>query len=227
MSTCLPGVEAKLKPYVNALVNHRFFPKGRFQEKIDDWIFANSSSLHSWKHCATNFDNIEMFSGILVLFTVRHPASWVLSLFRRPYHQLGGRSKDLSTFIERRWKTVERERLGGQTLRPLELYQCKLESYRQFSSKLNVNNIPYHFVRFEDLVLDQKRVFDAVKSYLDNPTNQFVELRESTKEPGKTLEDYRSYYGEERWRDSLGGLEHRINEQIDWSALKEFRYEPL
>lgn len=226
-SRCLPGVEARLSPVISNIINHRFFPKGRLQEAIDDWIFAGQSPLNSWKHRATNFDDIEVFRDVFTLFTVRHPASWLVGLFNRPYHRLGPAAPDLETFIDAPWQTLGREGLDRAVFRPLELYQAKLQSYRAFAAKLEACRMPFEFVRFEDLILSQADVFGRVAPHLSNPTASFDELHVSTKDVGKSLDDYRRYYGQESWRSSLHGLEQRINAQISWGSLAQFGYERL
>jgi hypothetical protein len=226
-SRCLPGVEAQLSPFISNIVNHRFFPKGRVQETINDRIFEAQPPLNSWKHRATNFDDASAFQEVFVLFTVRHPASWLLALFNRPYHRLGPSAGDLKTFIDQPWKTVGREGLGGKSYRPLDLCKAKLDSYRAFAAKLEACGIPHEFVRFEDLILGQAAVFGRISSHLSDPTTKFTELRTSTKDSNKTLDDYRRYYGEELWRSSFQGLEERINAQLDQGSLSEFGYEKL
>jgi hypothetical protein len=224
-SVCLPSTEGDLNPVVSRIANSRYV-QGAAREVLIDWTYGDRPTLHSWKHCATNFADVSPFEGVLVLFTIRHPASWLVSSFKRPYH-IGRPPNDLSRFIDRPWRTVRRERLGRASYRPLDLYRAKLNSYREFASRLSVRGILHQFVRFEDMILAQETVYRALAPYLMNARPDFVELRASTKDPGKTLDDYRAYYGNEGWRAALDGCEEQINAQLDWDDLKEFGYEPL
>lgn len=230
---CLPANAIDLAPAASRRAWKSF--TNRTRERRFDAVFAGRSPLESWKHCATDFSDASVFAGVLVLFTVRHPASWVLSFFKRPYHQLGWRpyhqlgwrGRNLEEFIRTPWKTVEREYLDCATLRPLQLYQRKLESYLGLGDRLERLGIPYRFVRFEDLVLHQGEVFAGIAPSLLHPTRNFRELTESTKDKSKTLEDYQRYYGEEKWRHETREFYDLINGDIDWSYFRDFGYTPL
>lgn len=222
-SRCLPSTALELDPFAMRRVRLALTPLAR--ERRTDAIFARRGPLEAWKHCATNFVDVSAFAGVLVLFTVRHPASWLVSFFKRPYHQLGWRPRDLEKFSEISWRTVERERLGGASLRPLELYQRKLESYLEFAERLSRYRIQHQFVRFEDLILHQADVFTGIAGDLLDPSPRFHELRESTKDKAKQLEDYQRYYGEERWREVIGdNLQQMVSAQIEWSNFGQFGY---
>lgn len=162
-----------------------------------------------------------------MLFTVRHPASWLVSLFKHPYQRLGRRSRTLAEFIDSKWETAGRGRLGHRSFRPLDLLQVKLDSYFRFANKLSEHDIAHRLLRFEDIVLDQAAVFHSIAPELEGARSDFEELRASTKDASKTLEDYRDYYANERWRDDLRGIEASIDDAIDWTRFERFGYQPL
>jgi hypothetical protein len=224
---CLPGTSGELSPIIGRIGNTQWLPARRLREQLLDSVFTGCDPLCVWKHCATNFADAAPFDDVLVLFTVRHPASWLLSLFKHPYARLGPHPRSLAEFLNSRWKTVARERLGGAAFRPLELLQAKLDSYLSFAAKLMDRGIPHRIVRFEDLILQQPRVYSSIASEIEGARGDFEVLRTSTKDPSKTLDDYRDYYGKEKWRDELIGLEAPINDRLDWVQLGRFGYEKL
>jgi hypothetical protein len=225
-SRCLPSVAKDVDPQSAKRIGSRFMT-GRRREAIIDAIFARQDPLRSWKHRATNFDDVRPFEDVLVLFTVRHPASWLLSLWKHPYHALDRIPRDIGEFLDFPWRTVERDDLARRTLRPLDLYQEKLQANLALTQRLSAAAIAHRFVRFEDLILRQEAVFRDLAPDLVAPAPVFTEIRNSTKDPRKSLEFYASYYGEERWREELRGLEPRINQQVDWDSLRRFDYLPL
>lgn len=225
-SRCLPSVAKDVEPDSARSIASRFIGNRRREARIDA-IFARHGPLMSWKHRATNFADASAFAGVLVLFTVRHPASWLLSLWKHPYHALDRLPRDIGAFIDFQWRTVERDALGRATFNPLELYQAKMNAAQAFADRLEAADIGHRFVRFEDLVLRQEAVFRDIAPGLVDPSPRFSAVRKSTKDPRKDLDYYARYYGEEQWRAELAGLENHINEQVDWSALKPFGYSPL
>jgi hypothetical protein len=227
-SLYLPSVEREFHPLLARIVNDRRSPiPAALRERLNDWMFRDPSPLNAWKHCATNFPNASAFEGVLVLFTVRHPASWLLSLFKHPYHQLTPKAPDLRSFAAAPWKTVGRERLDRGSFLPLELYRLKLRAQLELADRLSVRAIAYRFVRHEDLVLRQAGVFSSIREELLNPAADFVESGPQAKPGARPLEHYRTYYGGELWRQELTGLERMINDQVDWDSLRRFDYLPL
>lgn len=225
-SRCLPSVETDLNPLAWKLWARSYVAR-RFRNRRFDAIFAGCAPQETWKHCATNFRDASDFRNTLVLFTVRHPGSWLLSLFRNPYQRLGPVPDSFSEFLDHRWETVGRELLGGVSFRPLELYQAKVRSYLEFKSVLAEAQVHSHFVRFEDLVMDQENVFSGLRPELSNPAPVFAELTDSTKSRKKDLAYYRRYYGQELWREELTDIAPAINAQVDWGLFDQFGYSPL
>ena len=224
---CLPATSGELNPLLGRIGNTSWLPGKRMRERLLDSIFEGRSPLCAWKHCATNFPDAAAFEGVLVLFTIRHPASWLVSLFKRPYQRLERQPSTLAEFLNSKWETTGRERLGHASFRPLELLQVKLDSYSAVVDKLTQRAIGHRFVRFEDIVLNQAALYSSIAPELEKASADFRELETSTKDNSKTLEDYRDYYGNERWREALTGLEASIDAQIDWTKFERFGYQPL
>lgn len=224
---CLPATSGELDPLLGRIGNAAWLPGKRMRERLLDSVFEGKGPLCAWKHCATNFPDAVAFDGVLVLFMVRHPGSWLVSLFRRPYQRLERHPSTLAEFLDSKWETAGRERLGRARFRPLELLQVKLDSYFSFAEKLAERGIPHRFLRFEDIVLDQRGLYSSIAPELENARSAFRELQTSTKDRSKTLEDYRDYYDNERWREALTGLEPSIDRQVDWPKFQRFGYRRL
>ena len=188
---------------------------------------SESSSSIRCAIASTSPTDAAPFDGVLVLFTIGHPGSWVVSLFNRPYQRLERTPSTLAEFLNSKWETAGRERFGRANFRPLELLQVKLDSYFSFAEKLAERGIAHHFLRFEDIVLNQQAIYLRIAPNLENARSDFHELQTSTKDRSKTLDDYRDYYGNERWREALNGLEGSIDAQIDWRKFERFGYQPL
>lgn len=225
-STCLAGREHELSPFLARVATSRFTGK-RTEEAIYEFVFRGRPPLHAWKHSATNFEDAADFRGALVLFTVRHPASWLLSLFRNPYHHVGAMPDELADFLQSDWKTVRRERLGTKSFRPLELYGVKLRLNLDFASRLAAVGVPSQFIRHEDLVLRQEAVFRTIAGHLTDAREDMLPLSSTTKRSERSVEEIQAYYAEERWRVPLKGLEEEINGQVDWKQVEQFGYSPL
>jgi hypothetical protein len=220
---CLPGTAAEIDAEAFARI-----PQGsREREKAIDAIFAEAGPRSAWKHCATSFRRAEAFDDCLVLFTVRHPASWLTGLFANPYHSLSPMPASIADFLRLDWEAVERERLDCKSFKPLELYDTKLRSYLNYSDALGRAGIPFRFIRFEDVILAQETVFRSIATDLGQPDAPYRPLLQSTKAAGWDLARYQDYYGNERWRTELEGSEHIINAGVDWDLVRPFGYSPL
>jgi hypothetical protein len=199
---CLPGTERELAP-------DRYKEIEKDEAAMDE-LFSTVPASHAWKHCATVFEDASPLNDCEVIFTVRHPLSWLVGFFERPYHHLAPVPKTIQEFASQPWKTVRREHLGERSFKPLDLYREKLLSYL---------SAPFGgaFVRFEDIVLQPESVlrrFGATTA---------VPLDESTKpNDRRTLREIQAHYREERWRGRLEG----ITEEPDWQLFGNFGYRP-
>jgi len=229
---CLPAIEAELDPLAfRRATRYRFTNifrlSNRKRNRLQDRIFDNRTPLEAWKHSATFFEDASAFEGVFVVFAVRHPASWLVALYTRQYHRLGRRPTTLERFLNYPWETVRRERLDSRVFRPLELYNEKIRSYLDFSGQLSAANSDHCFIKFEDLVRSQEEVYRSLVPALINPRSDFEEITRSTKDKSKTVQDYREYYAKSAWKKALSGLESIVNEQVEWSQVHKFGYEPL
>lgn len=232
-SRCLPSVESELDPEAFQRAT-RLYPligvfrhRNRDRNRLLDEIFEGRSARETWKHCATIFDDASAFEGVFVIFAVRHPASWLVSLYARQYNRLGPRPRSLRQLIEAPWPTVRRERLDARAMPPLELYNEKVRSYLQLAEQFGAAGVEHAFVRFEDLTRSQEEVYRELARALPASGGTFREIQKSTKDDRKTASDYRDYYARAAWKHSLVGLEATVNERVDWDQIRRFGYEPI
>jgi hypothetical protein len=223
-SRLLPSTEYDVDPDAS---RHAWARQPRERERLLDRIYAGVPDPSSWKHAATNFADAGAFERTLVLFCIKHPAPWLTSLFRHPYHVLGEMPDNITDFLGFAWETPQRERLGGASFRPLELYDAKIRSYLAFAERLDAAGIAFSFVRSEDLLLDQKNVFRSLAPRLAGARARFHMRRRSSKNGWLPLFLVQRYYRQERWRDALRGVEDVVNRAVDWAALERFGYRPL
>jgi hypothetical protein len=198
------------------------------RERMIDRVFEGHDCLKAWKHTTTRFDDVTPLAGCHVIFCVRHPASWLLGLHRRPYHIHTSIPADLGAFLDLRWNTVGREGLGRAQTSAMELYNLKMAAYADLQSRLGAVSATCSIVRHEDFAVDQAAVFAALVPFLGSPPKAFRPLERSTKDPSRSRSYYEEYYGNQRWRDEIDAeCATRINAEIVWSALRPLGYEPL
>lgn len=212
------------------------------RERYIDHMYEEVPDTFSWKHCATRFSGVTTFEQSLVLFCVRHPASWLVGLHRNPYHILCTKPESLEQFIDCEWKTVGRERLDEASFQPLGLYCEKLASYQAFAKKLEAAGIEHAFVRHEDLLLNPRAVFNSIRRGLNKPRPIFRPRFTSTKHRAPhdlNCHDYPSlkigapifftkrYYAREAWREPLRGLEQVVNRRVNWNLVQSLDYLPI
>lgn len=229
-SRVLPSVVEELSPSFGA--KRRMLarlPLGpSLSERYIDSVFRGKPPRFAWKHAATEFSDAGSLEDCVVVFAVRHPASWLRALHRKPYHLPGRVPAAFPQFLAARWRTVGRDNLGRRALRPAELWNAKMRSYASFSARLLDAGIPCRWVRFEDFVHDQARVFDALRGLLSRPATDVSIVTRSTKERSKSVHFYREYYGNRRWLAEIDAIgRERIDESVDWSLAAQFGYRRL
>lgn len=194
-------------------------------ESLTDWVFAKAATRDAWKHCATYFSEEQLaeLAKYPTFVMIRHPASWLVGLQRKPYHALQPTPGTLSEFLNVSWQTVARDGLKGQSFRPAELYNQKLKSYLWFETALQEHGGHVEFIRFEDFVMDQLSVFGTVAHLLKDPGKEPKIIASSTKKSGKSAEDYARSYREQDWAESIDDeARGMIKSEIDWDAASRF-----
>ena len=154
----------------------------------------------------------------------KNPYSWLLSLFRRPYHQYYKVKPDFETFLEMEWKTVRRENIRQTVANPIELWNIKNRGYLELQP-LNTLNLTTEsiFHDVESVLLQISTKFSI--NYL---TSHFINFDHSTKYESRNSEYYRDFYTNERWRPEISDSAiSLINNHLDADLMEQFGYKYL
>ncbi len=225
-----PGIAKELDPGFKQRLKtaKKWKVPGFFRERMIDRVFDGRGPLEAWKHTAPNFQDISAFSECHVIFCVRHPASWLLGLYKRPYHIYGRPAANFGEFLNKRWKTAKRERLASITTDAITLYNLKMVAYENFQRRLYDADVSYSIVRHEDFAVDQAAVFATLVPRLLDPKLEPTLLDASTKDHGKNRDYYKEFYGKQLWRSEIDSESMaRINDEIDWQGLTSVDYRPI
>lgn len=178
----------------------------RANERLIDLYFQFTFPRNlGWKHrLAPPKNELQRvaFSPDNVAFLIisKNPYSWLLSLFRHPYHYQG----ELTTFeafLAQTWRTVGREGHPAPFANPIDMWNAKHASYLQLAQSARC-----FFIRYEDLLSDPESVIIGLSSVHNIPRRAagFVNVQTSTKgEADRDFDYYRRRYLEELWRDEL------------------------
>lgn len=157
-----------------------------------------------WKHSLVNPERLRGCRahkrGIIFVTLTKNPYSWLLSLFRRPYHRGDDKPGCLLDFLQAPWRTVRRENALGSYPTPIDLWNHKSAAYLRLQEQL-----PTVSIRYEELLANPHKMITEIAevSNCDWRTKSFCNLEESTKDKTKNFTWYRDYYLKERWKADL------------------------
>lgn len=200
------------------------------QERVKDAWFASTMRFNlGWKHMrplsGRQLSALSISHDALFLTLTKNPYSWLLSLYRRPYHR-GPVVGDLSftRFLTTPWLPVRRENLDSVAgLTPISLWNLKNRAYLDIAPDLHVMNLTY-----EQLLSDPESVTMRIAAACGKEiVPRFVNVRNSTKgDAGRDFSTYRDYYLSEKWRPAIDPMSYQvINEGIDKELVTHFGYE--
>jgi hypothetical protein len=202
--------------------------KGKWRKVYRDALRDNEQALacptKAWKHALPIWDEAFTAKHAHVVFCVRNPYSWALSLARRPYHQKGPKTTRVLDFVSQPWLTVSRDNMEAVLRSPMELWNGKVAAYGAFMRQADV---PTRVIQFESFVTDPE---GEVRKVLTDFGIPFGDVRsvEPTKNPAMTLEDISAYYRREDWKKSLTAeVVGAINGSIDWELAAQYGYYQL
>lgn len=199
-----------------------------YMDALRDNERHRSDPLLAWKHAAPAWHDSFAEQRAGVIFMVRNPYSWALSMARRPYHIAGRRPADFETFLTRPWLTQRRDNTDILLPDVLALWQAKLMAYRQFAKQAKANGVRTGILNFETFVADPVAGARAALSDCGIVSDNLRPARRNTKDTGQTLADIQAYYAQERWRaDLTPGNVELINARMDWELAGKFGYRRL
>lgn len=198
------------------------------KELVRDLYFAMTFYRNlGWKHSQVKLPEdlckYAICSNSLSFITVtKNPYSWLLSLYRRPYHQYFSEKPDFETFLSTPWKSVGRDNVSGVITNPVELWNTKNNSYIQLAKELSVLTL-----KFEDVLDNPRQVLRVISEAFSYEwdAGKFRNYDQSTKESSKDSDFYRDYYLNEKWKAEFSPRSIAIiNESIDDSVMSYFNY---
>jgi hypothetical protein len=182
------------------------------------WKHTRVPSPEALKKCSLVNDDL------VILTITKNPYAWLLSLYRRPYHQHYPDNPSFETFLQRPWKTTRRDNAGRMLKSPVELWNIKNGSYLGLAGLEALN------LTAELILGDPARVIEQISARFSIPrrTDRFVDHEPSTKDRGKDVHDYRDYYLNEKWKRELSAEAVAIiNETVDRRLMECFGYRIL
>lgn len=206
----------------------RLFPNS---EITRDWYFRATEWRNlGWKHAIPNPNqratprHASPRPPFLTL--TKNPYAWLHSLYRQPYHARRQYSS-FKQFLGEPWETVGRENAPAAFSSPVEMWNQKNAAYLRLAGQTTVVHC-----RYEDLLVDPLGFLDELcgEHGIQPRRRPFENVHEAMKrrDRGKTFDDYRSYYLNERWRGELDDdCVRLINERLDPEVLSSFQYLPI
>ena len=204
------------------------------KNRLRDLYFQLTFSRNlGWKHAKVkSAEELKRYSlvrgGSVGFVTItKNPYSWLLSFYKRPYHQdyepIHARP-DFDAFLELPCSTVGRENLEGGPYNPIQLWNLKNLAYLQLAELDTLN------LTAEQILEDPPGVIAEVSRAfgLEYRSNTFINFDESTKYESKDSNHYRDYYANERWKESLRAPSIEIiNRYLDRTLMERFGYQYL
>lgn len=182
-----------------------------------------------WKHSKVRMDwvlNHEALAEVYFICLAKNPYSYLLSLHRKAYHYVGKKPVDFLEFLQREWKSQERDNTENVLPSPIDLWNIKCGSYLRLRS-----NLPDQtwVINYEALLADPKKFIEDLKLKTNLPTKgDFTAIGHSTKNENKTYQDYLDYYKNEHWKSKLKLDQVQfINERIDRKLMDDLGYKMI
>ncbi len=223
------NLDVALLPGVAPRYLRRLFPSHpTLHERLIDsyfrWTFKRNLG---WKHMLVpQLQSLQeadvAIDRVLFLFLVKNPYAWLLSLYRRPYHNHRP-APTFEAFLREQWPTVGRERAGRPYFpNPIVLWNEKTAAYVRLAQQVHGS-----IIRYEDLIADPQVVLQNIaRKGVSWKSKDFKNIAESVKgDEGKDFHFYQTYYLEEQWRKDLSQEAIRfINVYLDEAILQKLGY---
>ena len=199
-------------------------------ELVRDIYFHCTYGKHlGWKHTLVKsqeaLNKYRIVDANLMFVTItKNPYSWLLSLYRNPYHQYYTDKPSFEDFLCRPWKTVGRDNIRGDVPNPIALWNMKNRAYLQLDPAKAMN------ITTERIFEDAEKVIQDISDFfsIERKSENFINYERSTKSKSKDSAYYRNFYLSEKWRTDLSSESIAIiNESIDKELMTHFGYNIL
>lgn len=196
----------------------------QYHDAVLDMEHEGACPTLDWKHAAPRWGKGFVEHRAHVVFCVRDPYSWVISLAKHPYHR-HEKVRNLAEFIERPWLTMRRDNLAPILVSPLELWNQKGRAYLRFRRGAEV---PVEEIKFETFVEAPVQEVERVLNAFAIPFEVVREVAVSTKDAKTSYAEIAAEYRHCAWRRELThDVVLAINERLDWDVADSFGYTRL
>ena len=193
-----------------------------YRDALIDTEHFTACPTQGWKHSLPVWDSAFARLQAHVIFCVRNPYSWILSLSKRPYHQRGPRTHGVFDLVSQPWLTLARDNMAPLLRSPMDLWNEKLAAYRDFAA---ASDVPVRILKFEAFVVAPEIEVRRALGAFEISSNRIQAIPNSTKAKKRSLKDISRYYEAEEWRGGLtADLVRRINDLTDWEVAESFGY---
>ena len=212
-----------------AVLAHYGIEVQEFDELWRDLFFElNFETTLGWKHTLVvpeKLDPVPLAKEVVYVTLTKNPYSWLLSLYRRPYHRRSTPSDDLAGFVTTPWPTVRRENHPEPFETPVHLWNQKNSSYLALANERTCMNLTY-----ETLLAQPREVIESIAAIARaERLGPFRNVDSSTKEdPSRSFAYYRRYYLDEAWKRELSDdVVALITQRLEPALLAHFGYAQL
>lgn len=222
--------EQRRRAELEARISEQFTGAWRklYMDALRDNLRHRTDPLVTWKHAAPEWHQSFAEERANVIFMVRNPYSWALSMVRRPYHIAGRRPAGLEELLTRPWLTQRRDNTGILLPDVMALWHAKLDAYRRFAVQAKVHGVNTSVLNFEDFVADPVASATAALRNCGIASENLRLARRNTKDSEQRLSEIQAYYAREGWRADLTHASvAMINARMDWDLAGEFGYRRL
>jgi len=197
------------------------------ESHMDALHFAQRDINFGWKHAALQIGDVKTFStgrNVLFICVIRHPATWLRSMHRIPFHATGPVDGDFSVFLRAPWYLRPRDELDVEPLaNVVALWNLKIASYLKAQ-----NALPNVMVlRYEDVVLN----FESTLARLPLPRrarDEFLIPKENARSfirEKAGYDDYKARVEADPWRDYSEADAAFVSGALDHELLTSLGYE--
>ncbi len=224
------AAEQRRRAELEARISEQFTGAWRklYLDALRDNLRHRTDPLVTWKHAAPEWHQSFADERANVIFMVRNPYSWALSMVRRPYHIAGRRPAGLEELLTRPWLTQRRDNTGILLPDVMALWHAKLDAYRRFAVQAKAHGVNTSVLNFEDFVADPVASAKAALQQCGIPSENLRPARRNTKDSEQHLSEIQAYYAREKWRADLTRQSvAMINARMDWELAGEYGYRRL
>lgn len=216
----LPGTAPKL-------LNNKYFISERL---INLYFKLYSNRTLGWKHAvapqASAF-NQNIINNTCFIFIIKNPYSWILSLYKRPYHSKYI-TASLDEFVNNSWSVQSRENYSKKIFEnPMEMWNIKVRSYPELELK-----VKGMIIKYEELIKNPNRHIRQIgqRFHLSQLNNSIQNISSPTKknDTNKNFDYYQNYYLNELWLNEIPErVIYQINKAIDWELASVYGYSKI